>query len=182
MTEFEDFYIKWYSRSICFAREYVLSEADAENIVQDVFLHLYERRNMFGLTANITAYLFTSIKNKCLDYLRKKVLEREAISTMQDEFDLALKMRYDSLEIFNTEFSDDTAIEKRLNQALEKLPKRCREIFIMNKYDGKKQRQIAEELHVSLNTIESQMAIAYKKLREELIDCLPLLIFLFPFR
>lgn len=181
MTEFEDFYIKWYSRSICFAREYVLSEADAENIVQDVFLHLYERRNMFGLTANITAYLFTSIKNKCLDYLRKKVLEREAISSMQDEFDLALKMRYDSLEIFNTEFPDGSAIEKRLNLALQTLPECCRKIFIMNKYDGKTQRQIAEELHISVNTIESQMAIAYKKLRKELKDYMPLLIYLFAF-
>lgn len=49
----------------------------------------------------------------------------------------------------------------------------------MNKLEGKKQQQIASELQISINTVESQMAIAYKKLREELKDCLPLLFFLF---
>ena len=70
-------------------------------------------------------------------------------------------------------------IEERLEQALQKLPERCRSIFVMNKLEGKKQQQIASELQISINTVESQMAIAYKKLREELKDCLPLLLFLF---
>ena len=172
MTNFERFYITWYSRAIYFAREYVLSESDAENIVQDVFLHLYEH-------CDLTAYLFTSIKNKCLDYLRKRVNEQEAVAEMQSEFDMTLRMKYDSLEILNTNFPDETGIEERLEQALQKLPERCRSIFVMNKLEGKKQQQIASELQISINTVESQMAIAYKKLREELKDCLPLLLFLF---
>lgn len=179
MTNFEQFYITWYSRAIYFAREYVLSESDAENIVQDVFLHLYEHSDRLDAYTNLTAYLFTSIKNKCLDYLRKRVNEQEAVAEMQNEFDMALRMKYDSLEILNTNFPDETGIEERLKQALQKLPERCRSIFIMNKLEGKKQQQIASELQISINTVESQMAIAYKKLREELKDCLPLLLFLF---
>ena len=158
MTNFERFYITWYSRAIYFAREYVLSESDAENIVQDVFLHLYEHCDRLDAYTNLTAYLFTSIKNKC---------------------DMTLRMKYDSLEILNTNFPDETGIEERLEQALQKLPERCRSIFVMNKLEGKKQQQIASELQISINTVESQMAIAYKKLREELKDCLPLLLFLF---
>ena len=83
MTNFERFYITWYSRAIYFAREYVLSESDAENIVQDVFLHLYEHCDRLDAYTNLTAYLFTSIKNKCLDYLRKRVNEQEAVAEMQ---------------------------------------------------------------------------------------------------
>ena len=179
MMDFEQFYITWYSRAKYFAREYVTSESDAENIVQDVFLHLYERRDLMDAYTNLTAYLFTSIKNRCLDYLRKWVLEQETAQEMQDEFDMELRMKYDSLEIFNTQFSDETDIGELLDSALQKLPERCRDIFIMNKLEGKKQKEIAEELNLSINTVESQMGIAYKKLREELKDCLPLFIFLF---
>ena len=57
MTNFERFYITWYSRAIYFAREYVLSESDAENIVQDVFLHLYEHCDRLDAYTNLTAYL-----------------------------------------------------------------------------------------------------------------------------
>ena len=179
MIDFEQFYITWYSRAKYFAREYVTSESDAENIVQDVFLHLYERRDLMDAYTNLTAYLFTSIKNRCLDYLRKWVLEQETAQGVQDEFDMELRMKYDSLEIFNTQFSDETDIGELLDNALQKLPERCRNIFIMNKLEGKKQKEIAEELNLSINTVESQMGIAYKKLREELKDCLPLFIFLF---
>lgn len=128
---------------------------------------------------NLTAYLFTSIKNRCLDYLRKWVLEQETAQGVQDEFDMELRIKYDSLEIFNTQFSDETDIGELLDNALQKLPERCRNIFIVNKLEGKKQKEIAEELNLSINTVESQMGIAYKKLREELKDCLPLFIFLF---
>ena len=120
MTNFEQFYITWYSRAIYFAREYILSESDAENIVQDVFLHLYEHCDRLDAYTNLTAYLFTSIKNKCLDYLRKRVNEQEAVAEMQSEFDMALRMKYDSLEILNTNFPDETGIEERLKQALQK--------------------------------------------------------------
>ena len=179
MVNFEQFYITWYSRAKYFAREYVHSESDAENIIQDVFLHLYERRDLMDAYTNLTAYLFTSIKNRCLDYLRKWVLEQETAQGVQDEFDMELRMKYDSLEIFNTQFSAETDIGELLDNALQKLPERCRNIFIMNKLEGKKQKEIAEELNLSINTVESQMGIAYKKLREELKDCLPLFIFLF---
>lgn len=179
MVDFEQFYITWYSRAKYFAREYVHSESDAEIIIQDVFLHLYERRDLMDAYTNLTAYLFTSIKNRCLDYLRKWVLEQETAQGVQDEFEMELRMKYDSLEIFNTQFSDETDIGELLDNALQKLPERCRNIFIMNKLEGKKQKEIAEELNLSINTVESQMGIAYKKLREELKDCLPLFIFLF---
>lgn len=177
--DFEQFYITWYSRAKYFALEYVSTESDAENITQDVFLHLYERRDLLEAYTNLSAFLFTSIKNKCLDYLRKRVLEQENALEMQNEFDLNLRMKYDSLEILETHFPDEGGIEELLNNALQKLPDRCREIFIMNKLEGKKQKQIAAELNLSINTVETQMSIAYKKMREELKDCMPFFLFLF---
>lgn len=91
---------------------------------------------------NLTAYLFTSIKNRCLDYLRKWVLEQETAQGVQDEFEMELRMKYDSLEIFNTQFSDETDIGELLDNALQKLPERCRNIFIMNKLEGKNKKKL----------------------------------------
>ena len=103
--DFEHFYINWYSRAKCFAREYVLSEEDAENITQDVFLDLYQKQTLFNGQINQVAYLFTSIKNKCIDYLRHKLLEQEVAQKMQEEFDLSLRIKFDSLESFDTNWT-----------------------------------------------------------------------------
>lgn len=176
--DFERFYITWYSRVKHFAYDYVLSEEEAENITQDVFLDFYQKRDLLDFHVNVIAYLFTSVKNRCIDYLRRKLLEQEAVSKMQEEFDLSFRMKFDSLEAFNMEALSEDHIKDILEKALDTLPERCREIFVMSKLEGKKQKEIAEELGISVKTIESQITIAYKKLREELKNYLPLLIFL----
>lgn len=169
-TNFENFYTTWYSRAKHFAMEYVIFEPEAEDIVQDVFLHLYERQELLSGYSNPIGYLFTSIKNKSLDFLQKKGVEKEAIDNMQTEEELTLRMKYDSLEILNTDILESSNIEEIVDNALNNLPEKCRQIFIMNKFEGKKQKQIAEELNITINTVESQMAIAYKKIREDLKD------------
>lgn len=172
--DFETFYITWYSRVKYFARDYVLSDEEAENIAQDVFLEFYQKREELGFHINLVAYLFTSVKNKCIDYLRRRLMEQEAVVKMQEEFDLSFRMKFDSLEAFNIEGLSEDNIKDIIEKALDTLPERCREIFVMSKIEGKKQKEIAEELNVSVKTIESQMTIAYKKLREEMKNHLPL--------
>ena len=105
-------------------------------------------------------------------------MEQEAAVKMQEEFDLSFRMKFDSLEAFNLEGLSEDNIKDIIEKVLGTLPERCREIFVMSKIEGKKQKEIAEELNVSVKTIESQMTIAYKKLREELKNHLPLLLFL----
>ena len=87
-------------------------------------------------------------------------------------------MKYESLEAFDEGFFSEDDIETLITKAIDSLPEKCREIFIRSKIEGKRQKEIAEELGVSINTIETQMGIAYKKLKVELKDVLPLLIFL----
>ena len=179
--DFESFYITWYSRVKLFARDYVLSEEEAENITQDVFLDFYQKRDSLDFHINVIAYLFTSVKNRCIDYLRRKLLEQEAASKMQEDFDLSFRMKFDSLEAFDMDGLSEDNIKNIIEKALNALPKRCREIFILSKLEGKKQKEIAEQLNVSVKTIETQMTIAYKKLREELKNYLPLLMFILSF-
>jgi len=177
--DFKSVYISYYSRMKHFAKEYVISDEDAENIVQDVFLEVWERRDVLAYHINLAAFLFTSVKNGCIDFLRSKVAEQKAEERMQEEYLLTFQMKYESLEAFDEGFfSEDKDIEKVISDAINSLPEKCREIFIKSKIYGEKQKQIAEELNLSINTIETQMSIAYKKLREELKDYIPLLLFL----
>jgi RNA polymerase sigma-70 factor (ECF subfamily) len=95
-----------------------------------------------------------------------------------EEYKYELNLKLSALEELNQSLSSDYDIEKCISNALDKLPDRCREIFIMSRIEGKKYREIAEELKLSIHTVENQMAIALKKLRIELKDYLPLLLFL----
>jgi RNA polymerase sigma-70 factor (ECF subfamily) len=167
---FDQVYVCYFTRLHRFAKEYVMSDEDAENIVQDVFMMLWEKRQVLNVQISLTAYLFSLVKNKCIDYLRHKVIA--------EEYKQELNAKLSSLEEINRAFSSDEDIERFINEAINKLPKRCREIFIMSRVEGKKYQEIADELNISVNTVENQMSIALKKLRVELKEYLPLLLFL----
>jgi len=177
-NDFGKVYVAHFSKMKRFAQEYVSSEEDAENIVQDVFLELWEKRAVLSMPVNLMAFLFTATKNRCVDHLRHKTVVRETADKLMEEQRLLLKMKFDSLEAFDQNFLTDSDIEEMLNKAIEALPERCRRIFIKSRIEGKKQKEIAAELNVSINTVETQMGIAYKTLRDELKNYLPLLFFL----
>lgn len=123
------------------------------------------------------SFLFTSVKNRCLDFLRHKTVIQKTANIIQEEHSLVLEMKLNSLEEFDEIFFSEPDIETIVLKAIENLPEKCRQIFLMNKIEGKKQKVIAEELNISINTVESQMGIAYKKLKELLKDYVSLLIF-----
>ena len=175
---FEEIYVSWFSRMKYFALEYVVSEEDAENIVQDVFTELWERKEILAYDVNLVALLFTSIKNRCIDLLRHRIVVKEAVNLIQEEYQATLRMKLASLELFDQSLLSEQDIERIITEVVDSLPEKCREIFIKSKIEGKKQKDIAAELNISLKTVENQMAIAYKKIKSELKDYLPLLIFL----
>lgn len=177
-TEFENVYVSHYSRMKRFAQEYVIREEDVENIVQDVFLDLWEQNFLLLSHTHLFAYLFTAVKNKCIDFLRHKTVVQKTQDKLQEDYMKALQMKFHSLEAFDEKIFSEPNIETVIRNAIDSLPEKCRQIFVMNKIDGKKQKQISEELNISIHTVESQMAIAYKKLKETLKDFVPLLMFL----
>lgn len=177
-SEFENIYVSHYSRMKRFAQEYVIREEDAENIVQDVFMELWENSALISSHTNIFSFLFTSVKNKSIDFLRRKTVSQKVKKKIQTEHLLTLEMKLHSLEYFDDKALSHSNIETVVENAINSLPERCRQIFVLNKIEGKKQKQIAEELNISIHTVESQMSIANKRLRELLKDFVPLLIFL----
>lgn len=169
-THFDKIYVTYFSRMCRFAKEYVLSDEDAENIVQDVFLLLWEKRDVLDVQVSLISYLFSLVKNRCLDYLRRQVIV--------ENYKQELSAKLSALEQLNVTIGSEEDVERAIRVAIDKLPERCREIFIKSRIEGKKYREIAEELDLSVNTVENQMGIALKKLRMELKDYLPLFLFL----
>ena len=176
---FDSIYINNFSRLFLFAKEYVLFDEEAENIVQDIFLMLWEKKDILRVDVSLTAYLFTLVKNKCIDFLRHRMVEQIYSENIQQEYNEELNVKLFALESFDHNFSSEEQIEILLRNAIDKLPERCRLIFIKSRIEGKKYKEIAEELNLSVNTVEGQISIELKKLREELKDYLPLLLFLY---
>ena len=176
---FEEIYMDYFPRLLRFAREYVGSDEDAENIIQDVFMTLWERRSDLKIHISMVSYLFLLIKNRCIDHLRRRTHAEKGKEEIQKQHNLELQMKLHSLEALDHDLINDTDIERIITNAINFLPPKCREIFILNKIDGKKYKEIAEELQISINTVENQMSIALRKLREQLKDYMPVFIFLF---
>lgn len=155
---FSDLYLTYYSKLVRFAKEFVEHEEDAENITQDVFADLWEKRDFIAHIENMNAYLFRLVRNRCLDYLRHKVFEQRYMES------LLLSCEEDTMEDHDTEIL--------IRAAINSLPKRCRDIFLLSRVEGLKYREISEHLGISVNTVECQMGIALKKLRMKLDTCL----------
>ena len=136
------------------------------------------KKEILAYDVNLVALLFTSIKNRCIDLLRHRIVVKEAVNLIQEEYQATLRMKLASLELFDQSLLSEQDIERIITEVVDSLPEKCREIFIKSKIEGKKQKDIAAELNISLKTVENQMAIAYKKIKSELKDYLPLLIFL----
>lgn len=165
---FESVYIEYFARMKRFAMNYVSSETVAEGLVQEVFAMLWERNIDLSAQSNLTAYLLTILKNKCLDYLKHKKVEWK--------YSMETILMTRALEEINTDFYSDTEIAKAIKKSIENLPEKCRKIFIKSKIDGKKNKEIALDLNISISTVENQMSIAFKKLRKDLKGDLILLV------
>jgi RNA polymerase sigma-70 factor (ECF subfamily) len=153
-----------------YASSYVGSEVEAEDIVQDTFMHIWakvsascpEQTNVDNIR-----YVTVVLKNKCLDFLRLKKRINNVLYSGSDELDLLYDMK-----IHEDTISKDVDMEKLIHQAINNLPPKCRQIFIEKKLKGEKQKNIALKYNISIKTIEKQMNIAYKKLRNELNGCI----------
>lgn len=162
-----DFFFNYYYPGLCiYAQKMVsLSKEEARDVVQDVFVKFWNDREKLDILFSIRSYLFVSVKNKCLDLLRKKNRNIK-IQEITDQHDIT----DESFESFVL-----SELESHFNKSLNKLPERCREIFELSRLHGLKNREIATKLNLSEKTVENQVTKALHILKEELKDYLPLL-------
>jgi RNA polymerase sigma-70 factor, ECF subfamily len=167
---FELLFRKYYVRLCGFANKFIANKAESEEIVQEVFLNIWKKRDHLKFDLDIKPYLFKSVQNFCYNFLEhKKVTDNyysviEAVyKNQQEEFST-----YES--VLYTEF------QATVDNAIGSLPTQCRTIFQMSREDGLKYNEIAEKLGISVKTVETQMSRALSKLKAELKDYLVMII------
>ncbi|MFN8253067.1 MAG: RNA polymerase sigma-70 factor [Ferruginibacter sp.] len=142
----------------------------AEEIVQQVFLKLWERAEQIQISGTVPAYLYRAVHNESLNYLK----HQKVISKHQLYVAYHMKHEKDDMKDGLTA----AAIEKEYTAALQQLPEQCRTVFQLSRFDQLKYREIAEQLGISVKTVEHQMGKALKILRYKLAEFLTLLIIL----
>ncbi|MCU7548965.1 RNA polymerase sigma-70 factor [Chitinophagaceae bacterium LB-8] len=147
-------------------------EAAAEEMVQNVFFKLWERTGNLSLSGSLTAYLYRAVNNECLNYLKhQKVKMKHGLFVAHRKEELA-ESASGKLQL--------RELEARLQSAMNDLPEQCRMIFQLSRFEELRYREIAEQLGLSIKTVENQMGKALKILREKLADLLPAaILFLF---
>ena len=143
-------------RPLCLYALHYLQDTDlAEDMVQECFTALWEKIRQGGPITNRRAYLYMAVRNRCLDHLRRKDIPTEFLKP------------YDTYGIIEEDDAEQrSAIEARLWTAIDSLPEKCRQVFLMSKRDGLKYEEIAEELGLSVNTVRNQISKALNILKD----------------
>jgi len=169
---FDDLFRQYSKPLFYYASKFVDDEA-ARDMVQDVFVKLWADQSI-TIKQSLNALLFTMIRNSCLQYLEKQKVRNKYFESAK------LKLQEEELRFYMDERTSliEQELEYKLNEVLNSLPDRCRQIFVMSRFDNKKNKEIAEELDISVKAVEKQITKALATIRSEMKDYLPLLLFL----
>lgn len=154
-----------------FAYQYINDTEAAKDITQKVFIRLWENRENIDPKKSIQSYLFTSVRNRSLNYIRDQKKYRSYVLDVEfGAVDIALEEDEFALE----------DLKSKVAAALAELPEKCRIVFEMSRFQNMKYKEIAEDLDISVKTVEAHMSRALKGLKAHLKDYYVLLLLLLP--
>lgn len=162
LSSYELLFKKFYKELHRFAFTYVRDSSIAEEMSQEVFLYMWEKRKKIEIQTTLKTYLYSAVKNKCLNYIK---LELPKQQSMADISEVMLSVSHEKKDE-----GENEKLKRYIQNAVDALPKKCRRIFLLSRNAGMTYEEIADELDISKKTVENQMGIALKKLRESLED------------
>jgi len=170
ITAFEMLFRTYYQPLCNYAYTFVQDRDEAEEIVQSTFLNVWEKRDNLSIHTGVKPYLYAMVRNASLN-----VLKHEKIKQQHVTMEMAVAER--SVEsVTRTVMASE--LETKIYKAMDKLPEQCRLVFKLSRFEELKYSEIAEQLNISIKTVENQMGKALKIMRDQLKDYLPLLIVL----
>lgn len=153
---FEQLFRENYSLLCTYACRFVTDKQIAEDIVQNFFIALWEKRHLSVTTDNFLPYGYRSVKNGCINYIKLEIIMDDFYSTLTSEWREQV------------EENEDFPHKKEIRDALQKLPEKCRKVFLLKCVRGLKYKEIAEVSGISVNTVKYHLGEAFRILREEL--------------
>lgn len=162
---FEVLFKRYYKNLCVFALRYIPEEDIVEDLVQEMFFKLWEKRDNLFITTSLESYLFRSVHNQAINFLNHEKIKRG----YKDKVVQGYKSKLYNDDIAFWEFGLEDVVRKNI----EELPEKRRRIFKMSRFDDLKNQEIAEKLNVSIKTVEAQMTQAIRFLRDKLKDYTP---------
>ena len=164
---FEMLFKTFYQPLCRYANSFLKDPDDAEEIVQAAFIGFWEKREAISIDTSVKSYLYRAVRNSCLNELKHEQVKQRYIAgeTVMGE---KVSESADHLAIH-------VELEDKIKAAIQKLPDQCRLIFTMSRFEELKYQEIADQLNLSVKTVENQMGKALKIMRVQLKEYLPLL-------
>lgn len=159
---FESVFRQYYVQLTLFANKFLNDLDLAEEVVSEMFTFLWEKRSSVQITGSLKAYLFKTVQNRSLNYIKHKKIENEYINYL---------VRNNLLDNAYTSFSNSYSrkeLEEQIQSAIDRLPAKCRAVFKLSRFEHLKNEEIARYLNISQKTVERHMTIALEKLRQSL--------------
>jgi RNA polymerase sigma-70 factor (ECF subfamily) len=161
---FESLFRTHYQELCLFANRFVKDYEVSREIVQDCYIRLWEKRESIDPSKPVKSYLSTSVRNTCLNWLRD---HRKFNANLLD-----IEGLVQDSGTYQADRLVEGEIREGIQNAIQELPERCREVFVLNRYENLKYQEIADRLHISLKTVETQMSKALSHMRVRLKEYL----------
>lgn len=172
-SAFEQVFKSHFKSLHAYAFTLLKDEAEAEEMVQQVFFKLWERADNLSFSGTITAYLYRAVHNESLNYLKHQKVK--ANHQLHVAYSMKNQAEHGPGKMMSKE------LEHKFREAMSELPEQCRTVFQLSRFEELKYREIADKLDISVKTVENHMGKALKLLRTKLVDFLPLLLIFFNF-
>lgn len=167
---FTELYNRYWDKAFAVAMHRVADEDIAVEIVQDIFVSLWQRRTQLQIKNGVATYLSAAIKYKVINHLASQYRKEQHLTNMVQSAPQAIDSTNDWL--------DAKELYQLLEEAIGKLPPKCKLVFLMSREENKTYAEIAEELGISEKTVEAHLSKALGTLRQSLKISLPLLLWL----
>lgn len=167
LSTYEMLFKTWYQPLCQYAYSFLQDREDAEEIVQSTFVNVWEKRESLAIHTGVKPYLYAMVRNASLNAIKhEKIRQRHADHSLQ-----MADQGYNSV----SGTIQGAELESLIQKAIEQLPEQCKLIFKMSRYEELKYAEIAEQLNLSVKTVENQIGKALKIMRENLKEYLPTL-------
>lgn len=171
---YEELFKQTYPRLLGYCSLFIHNQAQANDLVQECFVRLWEKRSTISASQSVESLLFVMLRNRCLNYLRDQKLH------VSDK-NINLVGENELQHLYQLDFAgkEEKTLEEKLIEAIresvEKLPEKRKLVFVKTKIEGKKNKEVAEELNISVKAVEKHLHQAKEQIRKEMLLKFPLL-------